>query len=275
MQTSNTQGAIALNPGERYAGPVLDAAGQLKHHLILLPARPDKRAPWQAQMDWAASVGGTLPDRQEQALLFANCKDALPPVWCWSSETHEDDASYAWLCYFDAGYQTSYLLKSYEGSAVAVRRLILESSNPSAESAQRKTTPHHWKAKKRLYRAIVTLPQSMCPEGEMLHERIVLFDGPESNPGEYLETLLAHAWHADTFGWSNDGSIYNLQSAAELVESGLSEDLNARLFETSWGGEERIGYASSSRVDLFVAPTLKDALLETLGRVSSTAGSAA
>ena len=153
--------------------------------------------------------------------------------------------------------------------------MILESLNPSAESAQRKTTPHHWKAKKRLYRAIVTLPQSMCLKGETLHERIVLFYCPESNPGEYLETLLAHAWHADTFGWSNDGSIYNLQSAAELVESGLSEDLNARLFETSWGGEERIGYASSSRVDLFVAPTLKDALLETLGRVSSTAGSAA
>lgn len=274
MQTSNTQGAIALNPGERYAGPVLDATGQLKHHVILLPQRPDEDAPWKAQMDWAASVGGQLPDLQELALLYANCKDALPNKWCWSSQEHEDDASCAWDYYFLYGYQ-NYTHKGYEGSAVAVRRLILESLYPSAESAQRETTPLHWRAKNRLYRAIVTLPQSMRPKGETLHERIVLFYCPASNPGEYLETLLAHAWHADTFGWSNDGRIYNLRSAEELVESGLSEDLNARLFETSWGGEERIGYASSSRVDLFVAPTLKDALLETLGRVSSTAGSAA
>ena len=115
--------AIELQPGERYAGAVLDATGQVKHHLILLPARPDKCAPWQAQVDWAASAGGTLPDRQEQALLYANCKDALPPVWCWSSETHEDDASFAWYCYFGNGYQGNGH-KSYEGSAVAVRRLI-------------------------------------------------------------------------------------------------------------------------------------------------------
>ena len=118
--------AIELQPSERYAGPVLDAAGQLKHHLILLPARPDKRAPWQAQVDWAASVGGTLPDRQEQALLYANCKDALPPVWCWSSETHEDSASYAWDCYFLRGHQ-GHNHKSYDGSAVAVRLIPISS----------------------------------------------------------------------------------------------------------------------------------------------------
>ncbi len=115
--------AIELQPDERYAGPVLDDAGQLKHHLILLPARPAQRAPWQAQMDWAASVGGHLPDRQEQALLYANCKDALPPAWCWSSQEHEEDASFAWVCYFYTGYQ-GYFHKSDEGSAVAVRRLI-------------------------------------------------------------------------------------------------------------------------------------------------------
>ncbi len=275
--TTQPQGlpALNLNPGERYAGPVLDAAGQLKHHSILLPARPPKRAPWQAQMDWAASVGGHLPDRQEQPLLYANCKDALPPAWCWSGQEHEKDASYAWLCFFNYGHEYC-TRKSYEGSAVAVRRLVLESFSPSAaEAAPRRSTPHHWQAKKRLYRAIVTLPQSMCPKGEPLHERIVLFDGPETNPGEYLETLLAHAWHADTFGWSNDGSIYSLQSAAQLVEEGLSEDLNARLFETGWGGAEPIGYANGSRVDLFVAPILKAALLETLARVSTAARSAA
>ena len=118
--------AIELQPGERYAGAVLNAAGQVKHHLILLPARPDKRAPWQAQVDWAASAGGTLPDRQEQALLYANCKDALPPVWCWSSETHEDSASYAWCCHFYVGSQY-YDIKRFEGSAVAVRLIPISS----------------------------------------------------------------------------------------------------------------------------------------------------
>ena len=117
---------IALQPGERYAGPVLDATGQLKHHVILLPQRPDEDAPWKAQMDWAASVGGTLPDRQEQALLYANCKDALPPVWCWSSETHEDSASFAWGCHFHDGSQGDDL-KSSEGSAVAVRLIPISS----------------------------------------------------------------------------------------------------------------------------------------------------
>ncbi len=114
---------IELQPGERYAGAALDAAGQLKHHLILLPARPAQRAPWQTQMDWAASVGGHLPDRQEQALLYTNCKDALPKELCWSGQEYEGDASFAWYCYFLNGTQTGNL-KSYEGSAVAVSRLI-------------------------------------------------------------------------------------------------------------------------------------------------------
>ena len=114
---------IALQPGERYAGPVLDATGQPKHHVILLPQRPDEDAPWKAQMDWAASVGGQLPDRQEQALLYANCKDALPHKWCWSSQEHEKDASCAWICYFYDGDQ-GYDHKSFDCSAVAVRRLI-------------------------------------------------------------------------------------------------------------------------------------------------------
>ena len=80
--------AIELQPGERYAGPVLDADGNVKHHLVLLPNRPECDLNWQAAMDWAASVGGELPNRQEQALLYANCKPHLKPEWHWSSETY-------------------------------------------------------------------------------------------------------------------------------------------------------------------------------------------
>jgi hypothetical protein len=73
-------------------------------------------------MDWAESVGGSLPSRQEQALLFANCKPHLKPEWHWSSQTYESDASCAWFCYFYYGGQGGNR-KSAEGAAVAVRRV--------------------------------------------------------------------------------------------------------------------------------------------------------
>ena len=113
---------IELQPGERYAGAVLDADGKVQHHLVLMPQRPDGKLNWQAAMEWAESIGGAIPTRQEQALLYANCKPHLTPVWHWSSETHEDGASYAWLCNFLNGYQND-TRKSYGGSAVAVRRV--------------------------------------------------------------------------------------------------------------------------------------------------------
>lgn len=115
--------AIELAPGERYSGAVLDETGQVLHHLILLPARPDVRLNWDDAKAWATSVGGDLPSPQEQALLFANCRDALPKTWCWSNKEDEEDASYAWICNFYDGFQI-YFRKSYECSAVAVRRLI-------------------------------------------------------------------------------------------------------------------------------------------------------
>ena len=113
---------IELQPGERYVGPVIDADGKLEHHLVLMPQRPEGKLNWQAAMEWAESIGGAIPTRQEQALLYANCKPHLTPVWHWSSETYEDGASYAWFCYFYHGVQYG-SHKSYEGGAVAVRRV--------------------------------------------------------------------------------------------------------------------------------------------------------
>lgn len=111
---------IELHPGERYAGPVLDADGRIKHHLVLLPERPEQRLSWQDAMAWAEGIGAQLPDRQEQALLFANCKPHMKQVWHWSCQEDEEDASSAWDCCFDDGNQTS-THKSCELSAVAVR----------------------------------------------------------------------------------------------------------------------------------------------------------
>ena len=112
--------AIALQAGEHYAGLVLDRnTGQPLHHLILLPQQGTDLE-WASAKAWAEEVGGDLPTRQEQALLFANCKPHLRPRWHWSSETHQDDASYAWFCLFNYGDQ-NFNRKSFQACAVSVR----------------------------------------------------------------------------------------------------------------------------------------------------------
>jgi hypothetical protein len=126
VQTSTTiyieEETFDLAPGEHYAGAVLDANGQHMHHLVLMAAKPESDLAWKAALEWAEEVGGALPTRQEQALLFANCKPHLTPRWHWSCEEHEEEASFAWSCYFNLGDQLTNH-KSYEGSAVAVRRV--------------------------------------------------------------------------------------------------------------------------------------------------------
>ena len=114
------EATIELQPGERYAGAVLDEDGDHMHHLVLMAQRPGKKLNWQAAMDWSQSIGGSLPSRQEQALLFANVQPALSPEWHWTAD--EYGASSAWGCTFSTGY-ISYYRKSYEGSAVAVSRV--------------------------------------------------------------------------------------------------------------------------------------------------------
>ena len=88
---------------------------------FLLPDQGEKLT-WKKAMNWAAKLNAELPSRPVAALLFANLKANLRPMWHWTSE--EDDASSAWLCYFDLGFQSS-THKSYEGSAVAVRLIHL------------------------------------------------------------------------------------------------------------------------------------------------------
>ena len=73
---------------------------------------------WAKAKAWAKEQGGELPSRPVAALLFANVKASLQPRWQWTSD--EYDASFAWLCYFGNGGQI-FSLKSFEGSAVAVR----------------------------------------------------------------------------------------------------------------------------------------------------------
>jgi hypothetical protein len=89
--------------------------------VVLLPEQGEKLTHKKA-MNWAKKLGAELPSRPVAALLFANLKTKLRPNWHWTSD--EDDASFAWSCYFTLGNQHSFR-KSSEGSAVAVRLIPL------------------------------------------------------------------------------------------------------------------------------------------------------
>ena len=93
--------------------------------VILLPGAGTDLT-WTKAKAWAKEQGGELPSRPVAALLFANCKPHLQPRWHWTS--NEENASYAWGCYFTFGYQLD-ILKSCECGAVAVRRVPIGDSN--------------------------------------------------------------------------------------------------------------------------------------------------
>jgi hypothetical protein len=120
--------------GGTYIGIASDLKGGDTGHLVLLDDRTATRLAWADAMDWAQALGkdARLPTRAEALLLFANAKGLIAANWHWTVE--EDDASYAWYCGFDYG-RFNYLRKSFEGSAVAVRRLNAQSFNPFEDAA--------------------------------------------------------------------------------------------------------------------------------------------
>jgi hypothetical protein len=112
-----------LNAGEQYVGAIISANGAKREHIILLPGEV-KSAKWQAAMDWAASIGGHLPNRCESALLSATMKDQFKPEWHWTCEQDAALPDYAWVQGFDYGGQDNDL-KSVEYRARAVRRELI------------------------------------------------------------------------------------------------------------------------------------------------------
>jgi len=111
-------------PGEIYAGLILGKDGQPDYHLFLLEAKPKAPLNWTDSNKWAASVGGELPNRCEQSLLFANRKEHFDKGWYWSSEQNAHDGSYAWMQYFNDGLQDD-IHKSHKYRARAVRRELI------------------------------------------------------------------------------------------------------------------------------------------------------
>lgn len=118
--------SVELRHGERYAGLMLDEAGKPSHHLILLPNKTtdvtSTDVTWQGAKDFADEVGGELPTRREQSLLFANLPGQFDKVWHWSGE--QSSEYYAWIQDFDCGGQGTYD-KSGELAVRLVRRFPL------------------------------------------------------------------------------------------------------------------------------------------------------
>ncbi|MFZ6690265.1 DUF1566 domain-containing protein [Undibacterium sp. SXout20W] len=113
-----------LKDGEIYSGLILGKDGEPDHHLVLLPAKPEKALNWSDAVAWAKSVGGDLPTRSEQALLLANNKEHFEGAWYWSNTQGAHYTDFAWMQGFDYGDQGSNH-KSDECRARAVRRLLI------------------------------------------------------------------------------------------------------------------------------------------------------
>jgi len=112
---------IPLAEGERYIGGIVSADG-ITTHIILLPG--STKAPWKKAMSWAAEIGGDLPNRVEQALLFATAKDEFEEFAYWSNTEDSSESGWAWYQNFCYGHQYS----DFQTSGLrarAVRRLII------------------------------------------------------------------------------------------------------------------------------------------------------
>lgn len=113
--------APELSEGEIYVGTFINADG-IGHHTILLPGDKDEGS-WQDAMDWAKGKGGDLPNRIEQATLFASQKQQFQEDWYWSNITHHKESEWAWCQDFYDGYQSSGHESFNYCRARAVRRL--------------------------------------------------------------------------------------------------------------------------------------------------------
>jgi hypothetical protein len=115
--------ASILKKGELYAGIILGKDGEPDYHLILL-AREEVYANWEAAKHFASTVGGELPTRREQSQLYANLKEEFQGHYYWSDEPHAAHSSYAWCHNFYGGGEINYS-KHIMRSARAIRRVVI------------------------------------------------------------------------------------------------------------------------------------------------------
>ena len=104
-----------------YAGLVAaDDKFASDYHLVVLHGDREKLT-WEEAKAWAASVGGELPKRKEQAVMFGNVPQLFERTYYWSGEQYAGYDEYAWIQGFTYGTQDT-TLKGYRCRARAVRR---------------------------------------------------------------------------------------------------------------------------------------------------------
>jgi hypothetical protein len=130
METATAPLTLAALPaiGQPLAGGIfagLTTKPDGTHHAVaLLPNTPADKLKWDAAMAWAKDLDADLPSRPVAALLFATSRNHFEQAWYWTSETDEDDGSFAWYQHFDDGSQR-FGHKSWRGRARAVRLIQL------------------------------------------------------------------------------------------------------------------------------------------------------
>jgi hypothetical protein len=110
-----------LAKGEVYVGAIVGPDGK-GEHVILLAGDKDMIT-WPDAMAWAKEIGGDLPNRVEQALLFAHHKKRFEERAYWSNSQSADER-WAWCQTFHYGRQY-YYNKDTKLRARAVRRVPL------------------------------------------------------------------------------------------------------------------------------------------------------
>lgn len=111
-----------LKKGERYIGATVSAEGVVTHIILLVG---DKKLDWAKAKEWAESIGGDLPSRVEQALLYATAPDEFKKDAYWSNTLHASYSDFAWCQSFSYGHQGNCYTSS-ELRARAVRRLVIQ-----------------------------------------------------------------------------------------------------------------------------------------------------
>ena len=108
--------------GEIYVGGIINPDGSVTHTFLLAGEKAD--VTWKDALAWAKAQGGDLPNRVEQALLWAHHSKHFQQRWYWSNEQFAADSDYAWSQRFYYGGQ-SYWHKDSKTMARAVRRETL------------------------------------------------------------------------------------------------------------------------------------------------------
>ena len=115
--------APELKEGEKLAFSITLPDGKTIH-TILLPGDEDGLS-WKAGMKLAESRDADLPDRIEQAMLFAYMPEEFQKEAYWSNTQHAGLSYYAWYQHFSYGLQGN----RYESAELRVRLVRREFSD--------------------------------------------------------------------------------------------------------------------------------------------------